>query len=78
MKKTNNQRLAERINRGRLPSLAPNLLPGVKPDDLVDVICEECEGTEFSPCHTLKSASPLQTANGQPTLVQFPLRFQVQ
>ena len=73
--RTRNQQLADAFNRNKLRTLAPNLLPGIKAEDLVDIICEECEGTEFSPCHTLKSASSIQTANGQPTLVQFPLGF---
>lgn len=72
---TREQHIANHAARTQMRQLAPNLMPGVTADDLEDIRCEECEGTEFSPAHLLKAASGLQTNNSLPTLVQFPLGF---
>jgi hypothetical protein len=54
--------------------VAPNLIPGVKVGDLKDVKCM-CGGEVFIPAHAVKVASPLQTRNGAPTMVQIPYGF---
>lgn len=59
----------------RPQALAPNLLPGITPKDLVTVKCNNCSGEIFTPAHLLKFASRFQSRNGQPTMVQFPLGF---
>lgn len=56
-------------------TLAPNILPGIKPNDLINVKCNNCSGEVFTPAHLLKFASRFMTRNGQPTMVQFPLGF---
>jgi hypothetical protein len=56
-------------------AIAPNVLPGVKPNDLVEIICTNCGGEVFVPAHLLRFASRFQSKNAQPTLVQFPLGF---
>lgn len=56
-------------------TIAPNILPGVKPDDLFEITCNKCNSPNFHPVHTLKAASRFQSVNGLPTLVQFPLGF---
>lgn len=53
-------------------SIAPNILPGVKPDDLQLINCDKCNGADFHPSHKLAVASMFQSVNGLPTLVQFP------
>jgi hypothetical protein len=72
---TREQQVANRSAREQLRVLAPNLLPGVKAEDLEEIVCEGCGGTGFSPAHLLRAASQFQTSNGTPTLVQFPLGF---
>lgn len=54
--------------------IAPNILPGVTIKDLRDIACK-CGGIIFSPAHTVKYASPLQTRNSTPTMVQLPMGF---
>lgn len=56
-------------------SIAPNVLPGVKPDDLLEIKCNNCGADSFHPVHALRVASRFHTVNGLPTLVQFPLGF---
>ena len=67
-------RAAQMIGKN-LGALAPNLLPGIKPQDLRDIACVHCGGETFHPVHTLKFASQFQTRNAIPTMVQFPLGF---
>ena len=55
--------------------IAPNLLPGVRIEDLIDIGCSFCGSKNFYPASALKFASRLMARNGQPTLVQFPLGF---
>jgi hypothetical protein len=52
--------------------IAPNILPGVKPEDLQLINCEKCDSADFHPSHKLAVASMFQSINGLPTLVQFP------
>jgi hypothetical protein len=59
----------------QMQSIAPNLLPGVTVDALVELKCNNCQGETFYPVHTVRLASPLQSRNSMPTLVQFPLGF---
>jgi len=59
----------------QMQSIAPNLLPGVTVDSLVELRCNNCQGETFYPVHTVRLASPLQSRNSMPTLVQFPLGF---
>ena len=73
MKKGNNN-----INFGRptnLQGFAPNILPGIKPQDLNIGTCNNCSNRLFVPVFQVAMASPLQTINGQPTMVQFPVGF---
>lgn len=56
-------------------SIAPNILPGVKPEDLAEIKCNKCNSPNFHPVHQLKVASRFQSVNGMPTLVQMPLGF---
>jgi len=58
-----------------LQKIAPNLLPGVKPQDLTAITCNSCGSENFSPVHTLRFSSRFQSVNGLPTMVQFPLGF---
>jgi len=66
-------------NSGHVPpgmqKIAPNLLPGVGPQDLTPITCKACGSENFSPVHTLRFSSRFQSVNGQPTMVQFPLGF---
>jgi len=66
-------------NPGHVPpgmqKIAPNLLPGVGPQDLTPITCKACGSENFSPVHTLRFSSRFQSVNGQPTMVQFPLGF---
>jgi hypothetical protein len=58
----------------RVPTLAPGLLPGVKPDDLKKVTCRHCReenGKKFISINELRQASPFQTTTGKPMLVNF-------
>ena len=59
----------------QMNSIAPNLLPGVTVDALTELKCNNCQGETFYPVHTVRLASPLQSRNSMPTLVQFPLGF---
>jgi hypothetical protein len=59
----------------QMQSIAPNLLPGVTVDALIELKCNNCQGETFYPVHTVRLASPLQSRNSMPTLVQFPLGF---
>jgi hypothetical protein len=59
----------------QMQSIAPNLLPGVTVDSLIELKCNNCQGETFYPVHTVRLASPLQSRNSMPTLVQFPLGF---
>ena len=52
------------------PTLAPGILPGVKPEDLDHITCK-CGVTNFIPVCQLKSASRFQTSVGQPMIVNF-------
>lgn len=56
-------------------TIAPNILPGVKPEDLTEIKCNNCGAGNFHPVHALRVASRFHTVNGLPTLVQFPLGF---
>lgn len=66
---------AEMMMKNQMSSIAPNLLPGVKPQDLIEIKCSNCQAEVFYPAHTLKFASRFQSRNSMPTLVQFPLGF---
>lgn len=55
--------------------IAPNLLPGVRIEDLLDISCNNCGSKNFYPASALKFGSRLMSRNGQPTLAQFPLGF---
>ena len=66
---------AEQMMAKNPRGLAPNILPGVKPADLKEITCKHCGGEVFVPVHTVKFASRFQSANGIPTMVQFPLGF---
>jgi len=54
---------------------APNILPGTRPTDLSLGKCNSCSNHNFYPVFQVRMASPLQTENGQPTMVQFPVGF---
>jgi hypothetical protein len=69
------KRRAMQLQQSNMGSIAPNILPGVKPDDLNEIKCKFCQGETFYPAHFLKFASRFQSRNGQPTLVQFPVGF---
>ena len=69
------QKMAAMQRQQMAQGIAPNLLPGVGINDLIDIKCDTCGSTVFYPAHTLKFASRLMSRNGQPTLVQFPLGF---
>ena len=58
-------------------TIAPGLLPGVKPDDLTKVFCKNCgeESNGFIPICELRHAGRFQTATGQPILVNFNKGF---
>ena len=58
-------------NRMSQPSIAPGILPGIKPTDLKVVYCKNCNNTRFIPVVELRYASLLQTAIGQPMIVSF-------
>ena len=73
MMKKKAEQLVGRAQQGG--SIAHNIMPGVKPDDLFEIKCKNCGGEVFMPVHTIKFASRFQTRNGVPTLVQFPLGF---
>lgn len=51
-------------------TIAPGILPGVKPEDLGMVSCK-CGVKNFIPVSELRSASRFQTSVGQPMLVNF-------
>jgi len=74
MKQGNNNN----ISFGRptnIRGFAPNILPGIKPTDLNPGVCNNCGNHVFLPVFQVGTASPLQTENGQPTMVQFPVGF---
>ena len=61
------------IHQMQKPTLAPGILPGVTPDSLKKVTCKACEEPQerFMAISVLRHASPLQTQNGQPMIVNF-------
>lgn len=69
----NMKQRAEQHFGNKLNTLAPNILPGVKADDLREIRCSNCQGSVFHPVFSLKLASMLQTRNSMPCMVQFPL-----
>ena len=66
------KKMEKRQPHGR--QLAPAVLPGVSAESLKPVVCK-CGGVLFAPVFAVKMASPLQTVNGQPAAIQFPLGF---
>ena len=72
MKKQNNM-LHNISTAGRLPAIAPGILPGIKPDALRAVTCKNCDEVQdkFIAISILRHASPLQTQHGQPMIVNF-------
>ncbi|MCK5015682.1 MAG: hypothetical protein KAS32_01305 [Candidatus Peribacteraceae bacterium] len=55
------------------PILAPGILPGVKPTDLKVVTCKKCNEPQerFIAISRLRHASPFQTQQGQPMIINF-------
>lgn len=64
----------KKMKREPVMRIAANLLPGITPNSLKPVKCK-CGGVTFSPMFAVMMASPLQTVNGQPTMVQFPMGY---
>lgn len=54
-------------------TLAPGILPGIKPTDLKAVTCKKCKEVQerFIAISVLRHASPLQTQHSQPMIVNF-------
>ena len=75
MLNNNMKKRVSEMNRNAMSSIAPNLLPGVMPEDLREISCTECGGEVFIPGSMIKFASPFQSRNGRPTVVQFPVGF---
>lgn len=76
--KTNQQRQLKKLNKHSLvggnkmnQSIAPGILPGVKPEDLKSVGCKDCGIVRFIPVCDIKLASQFQTSIGQPMIVNF-------
>lgn len=73
MKKHNtNSNMLSNI-RKQIPALAPGILPGIKPADLKLVTCKKCNEPQerFIAISVLRHASPLQTVNSQPMIINF-------
>ena len=66
----------KRINNSQ-QTMAPGILPGVKPSDLKPQECGKCSHNAqlFVPLFQLGQASPLQTQTGKAMTVQFPVGF---
>lgn len=60
-----------RNNPFQKPQIAPMIIPGVRIDDLRKVACK-CGKELFAQVFTIFFASPLQSVNGMPTIVQIP------
>jgi len=56
-------------------SIAPGILPGIKPQDLKPIACNNCKGLHFSPVGGIAEASRFQSRTGLPTIVNFPIGF---
>ena len=61
----------------QMNSIAPNLLPGVTVDALVELKCNNCQGETFYPVHTVRLASPLQSGTPCPPWCSFLLALPV-
>jgi hypothetical protein len=74
MKKKNNYPGTPQSIRNTPPTtFAPGVLPGTKPTDLKAITCKKCDEVQerFIAISILRHASPLQTASGQPMIINF-------
>jgi hypothetical protein len=49
-----------------------NVNINVNPEDLQDIVCENCNGEFFTPCFMIKRLSAIQSPNGQEMM--FPVQ----